>query len=271
MSPSPSFRDVELLSAYLDGQLSQADSARLEARIKTETELRTVYDDLRRSRALLRKLPARRAPRNFRLTPEMAGIRPPLPRFFPVFRLASALAAILLFFSYAINLSVSTTAASTRAAAPASAFAVGGGAPEEQPSEQMTVEETQTPQTMDAYAPTETEALQDNAAPAGTEAQPAQPGPQAKLSPYAQPEQPQPVSLPVPPAWLLGLLALAVTSAGAGLIIRNKAERDWRKAHALAPQKMTARDILVFGLALLLIILLGAGIYWMSTTIFYAP
>src|SRR4051794_13649535 len=103
MSQTSSFRDVELLSAYLDGQLSGADSVRLESRIKTEPELRAVYVDFRQARSFLRRLPARRPPLNFTLTPKRAEIKPPLPRIFPVFRLASALATILFFFSYAIN------------------------------------------------------------------------------------------------------------------------------------------------------------------------
>src|SRR6201999_2324225 len=98
-------RDLEQLSAYLDGQLPQADSARLETRIKTDPELRSVYENLRQARSLLRQLPARRAPRNFRLTPKMAGVKPPLPRAFPVFRLASVLAGILFFLGYVVNLS----------------------------------------------------------------------------------------------------------------------------------------------------------------------
>ena len=47
-------RDVELLSAYLDGQLKPSDSARLESRLKSEPELVSVMDDLRAARNLLR-------------------------------------------------------------------------------------------------------------------------------------------------------------------------------------------------------------------------
>ena len=54
-------RDVELLSAYLDGQLKPSDSARLESRLKSEPELVSVMDDLRAARNLLRRLPQRRA------------------------------------------------------------------------------------------------------------------------------------------------------------------------------------------------------------------
>ena len=96
-------RDLELLSAYLDGELNPSDSTRLEARLKTNPELVSVLDDLRAARTLLRKLPNRRAPRNFTLTRKMVGLNPPLPRSYPVFRFATVLATLLFFFTFGIN------------------------------------------------------------------------------------------------------------------------------------------------------------------------
>lgn len=275
----PSFRDIELLSAYLDGELPQADSARLEARLKSDPQLRSVYDDLRQSRAFIRKMPARRAPRNFTLTPQMAGIKPPLPRAFPVFRLASALAAILLFFSFAANLTVPALA-TLRAAAPPPAFGMGGGGGGAEPSAQLAgpapTEELQAPQaaaTQDLFAqdnatiaPTATPQISGEAA---TQVEPAQ-----KFAPYAQPTlEPTsvPVNLPVPPVWLFGLLALALLSGGAALAVRFKAEQDWRKANAARPGGWDRKDLLILALVLLIALLLGAGIYWMATTSFYMP
>jgi hypothetical protein len=52
---------------------------------------------------MLRQLPMRKAPRNFRLTPKMVGKNPPLPRAYPAFRFTSALATILLFLSFGLN------------------------------------------------------------------------------------------------------------------------------------------------------------------------
>jgi hypothetical protein len=103
-------RDLELLSSYLDGQLSPSDAARLESRLKTDTQLASVLNDLRATRTLLRKLPARRAPRNFTLTRKMVGQNPPLPRAYPLFRFASALATLLFVFSFGLN-SISRMAA----------------------------------------------------------------------------------------------------------------------------------------------------------------
>jgi anti-sigma factor RsiW len=96
-------RDVELLSAYLDGQLPPSDSARLESRIETDGELASTLDDLRAARTLLRKLPKRRAPRNFTLTRKMVGLNPPLPRTYPAFRFATTIATLLFFITFGVN------------------------------------------------------------------------------------------------------------------------------------------------------------------------
>ena len=116
------FRDVELLSAYLDGQTSPSDLTRLESRLASDPELAATLQALRESRGLLRRLPKRRAPRNFTLTPKMVGQKPPLPRSYPIFRFATALAAFLFVFTYATN-QVSIMASS----APQAAYGIGGG------------------------------------------------------------------------------------------------------------------------------------------------
>ncbi|NOT04811.1 MAG: hypothetical protein HOP27_09465, partial [Anaerolineales bacterium] len=97
------FRDIEQLSAYLDGQLSPSDSARLESRITADPELASALSDLRAARGILRKLPARKAPRNFTLTRQMVGLKPPLPRTFSFFRFSTAFATILLILTFAAN------------------------------------------------------------------------------------------------------------------------------------------------------------------------
>ena len=96
-------RDLELLSAYLDGELNPSDSARLESRLKNDAALVSVLDDLRAARTFLRKLPKRRAPRNFTLTRKMVGLNPPLPRSYPAFRFVTAVATLLFFFTFGIN------------------------------------------------------------------------------------------------------------------------------------------------------------------------
>jgi hypothetical protein len=65
-------RDLELLSAYLDGALNSEDRAALEARLETDATLRDELEGLRATVELLRGLPTLPAPRNFTLTPEQA-------------------------------------------------------------------------------------------------------------------------------------------------------------------------------------------------------
>lgn len=90
----------EALSAYLDNQLPPKDRARLEARLKQEADLRQALEELRRTRAVLRSQRPLRAPRNFTLTPAMAGVKrqkaQSLGSPFGVLRLASVLATIFL-------------------------------------------------------------------------------------------------------------------------------------------------------------------------------
>ena len=117
---TPSSRDLEQLSAYLDGQLSRSDQTRLESRIHSDPAFASALEQLRQTRALLRRTPHRRAPRNFTLTPRMAGIRPPVPRLVPVLSWASAVAALFFIFTLGAGLvgQLSFGAAATSAAAP---------------------------------------------------------------------------------------------------------------------------------------------------------
>jgi len=98
MRTNISMRDWEALSAYLDGQLTTKESTHLEARVKKEPELRHLLEVLSQTRAALHSQPKLRTPRNFTLTPEMAGIQPgarSAPNPYPLLRLASALATVL--------------------------------------------------------------------------------------------------------------------------------------------------------------------------------
>jgi hypothetical protein len=101
---SPSFRDMEALSAYLDGQISPSERTRLEKRLQSDAFLAAALQELRQTRTLLRRTPKRRTPRNFTLTPRMAGIRPPVPRLVPVFSWASAVAMVLFIFTLGITM-----------------------------------------------------------------------------------------------------------------------------------------------------------------------
>jgi hypothetical protein len=92
-------KEWEALSAYLDGQLSTNDRIRLEELLTERPEMRVALKDLRRTRDFLRSQPSLRAPRNFTLSPQLAGIRTKergSSFAFPVLSAVSALASILL-------------------------------------------------------------------------------------------------------------------------------------------------------------------------------
>ena len=89
-------RDIERLSAYLDGDLSPSEVEQLEARLQHEADLRRLFEELRYTVIQLKELPTVRAPRNFTLTPSMAGVKPRRQPLFGFFRFASAVAAVAL-------------------------------------------------------------------------------------------------------------------------------------------------------------------------------
>jgi hypothetical protein len=99
MTTKISPKEWEALSAYLDGQLSTNDRIRLEELLTERPEMCIALKDLRRTRDFLRNQPSLRAPRNFTLSPQLAGIRIKergSSFAFPVLSAVSALASILL-------------------------------------------------------------------------------------------------------------------------------------------------------------------------------
>ncbi|HSQ27792.1 MAG TPA: hypothetical protein VLM80_11770 [Anaerolineales bacterium] len=99
MNGKVSLRDYEALSAYLDGSLEEQNLTRLEKRLQVEENLKQELEVLRRTRVILRSQPRLRAPRNFTLTPQMAGGRQQARNTmgaFSALRLASVLATIFL-------------------------------------------------------------------------------------------------------------------------------------------------------------------------------
>jgi hypothetical protein len=97
-------QDQQLLSAYLDGQLSKRERAQLETRLSTQPGLNNELESLRRTRALLRLTPQRRAPRNYTLKPETVAEKHRGFQWVPTLRFSSALASILAMASIAFNL-----------------------------------------------------------------------------------------------------------------------------------------------------------------------
>lgn len=97
MKNEVSNRDLELLSAYLDKELNPKERAYVEERLQSNPVLRSILGELHQNRAALRSLPRLRAPRNFTLSPELAGIKPK-KRTYPAFALVSALSSLVLIF-----------------------------------------------------------------------------------------------------------------------------------------------------------------------------
>ena len=89
-------RDLERLSAYLDGALSEKEASRLEARLREDPTLRHAFQELKATAQMVASLSEAPLPRSFTLTPEMVGIRE-RSRVYPVMRLATALAVFAFF------------------------------------------------------------------------------------------------------------------------------------------------------------------------------
>ncbi|MDQ2692194.1 MAG: hypothetical protein M3Y68_09200 [Chloroflexota bacterium] len=221
-------RDIELLSSYLDGQLKPSEAARLESRLSTDRELRSVLDDMRSTRSLLRQLPARKAPRNFTLTPKMVGKNPPLPRTYPAFRFVTTLASVLLFFTLGVNYLVPQMASQPPA------FGMGGGgAPEVFSAQAPETTESAMEEAPAAEPPAELLPA-PNATPlpgedARSEEEPGAAGAADQSQLQNVPPVGREVAPPVPPVWQLILAGVVVLGALGMVMMRRLAAERWRQ------------------------------------------
>lgn len=94
-------KDFNRLMAYMDGSLSKKDRVRFENKLETSVELKQALLQQKRLKAALRSLPVKNAPRDYMLTPDMVKIHNKVSPMFPVFRFASAAAAIMLMLVFA--------------------------------------------------------------------------------------------------------------------------------------------------------------------------
>lgn len=119
MNGDLSFREYERFSAYLDGQLSPEEAIRLEEDLRRNPQWQLALDELRETRALLRKAPRYRAPRNFTLTPEMVG-KTARQGFFSFLsaRFAASMAAVALVATLVLQFLPALRFASPMASAP---------------------------------------------------------------------------------------------------------------------------------------------------------
>ena len=117
-------RDLERLSAYLDGDLRSQEAENLKARLGREPELRQAFDELQQVVSAVRGLPQMRVPRNFALRP--ADSARPASRAFPYLRFATVLATALFVLTTGLR-TLTSGSFSMGAAAPLAQLPVGGG------------------------------------------------------------------------------------------------------------------------------------------------
>jgi len=222
--------DIEQLSAYLDGELNRSELAKTESRLKSDPEFESAMKDLRATRTLLRRLPTRKAPRNFTLTRKMVGQNPPLPRVYPIFRLATVVSVLLFFFSIGIN-SFGTEMASQNVA-----FGIGGGGGGDSFAEQApAMDEPAAPAPINPAAESE---LYSNA--------PATEEPSVALAPAGaastedasrtietealktDEDQVQVAQKLISPTWQITLIAVALAGAVLMLLMRQLSARRWK-------------------------------------------
>jgi hypothetical protein len=188
-------------------------------------------EDLRAARGMLRQLPARKALRNFTLTRKMVGLKPPLPRVYPIFRFATALATVLLVLTFAINSVGSQMTFGAQAPLIDAGGGYGGcqqcgGGPESSEAPVPEAAATEAPAATElpaaepsfVIAPTLTPAAADN-------------GRQA-LSQTAEPSAEKQAGAPsdafVPVNWQIGLVIIAVISASVAFLLRRYAIQKWK-------------------------------------------
>jgi hypothetical protein len=121
--------DDEMLSAWVDGALSDAEREAVTAAMARDPALRERARDLRATVALLRALPRPMPRRTFILTPEMiAPVRPVRPtwftRFFPTMAVVSAVAAVLCFALFLGDVRTNGFRATTRPASRSTSRAI---------------------------------------------------------------------------------------------------------------------------------------------------
>ena len=215
-------KDLESLSAYVDGVLSARAQAGLEARLQADPELRLAVAELRSVEASLAGLPQRRAPRNFTLREADVGRHARRPAL-PYLRFATIVASALFVLTSAVrSLSLPVL---QMASAPAPQFAA-----EVQGEMEPLIAATQAGDELRVEAPAAAaleEGLADALAPVST----------PTLAPTACPECPT---------------SFATATAETGVSSNEAAAEAGREAPAIAPlaaaQWLLALAAIVFGL-----------------------
>ncbi len=127
MKPQLTPKDWQLLSEYLDGQLSQRDQTKLEQRLKKQSELQNALTEMRQMRQVLRAVPRKKVPHNFTLTHNMVAEQQQSTGFLhwiPALSLSSALATLILVVSLLLGGTPALSGAARATQAPAQSQAL---------------------------------------------------------------------------------------------------------------------------------------------------
>ncbi len=233
--PQLNDRDLELISAYIDGQLSAEERREVERRLDNEANLRLAYEELRATVQVLRDLEPVRPPRSFTLDPANVALqRPPATRlgWGRLLQVAGVFAAVLV-----AAIGTLSVIGSLGSGAPASAPMV--AAPTTAPASPLELRESApTPERSDIAAAPAT--LDDGSGPVAPQARATvvatevaalpdvAPQPTIVTTPaisspgtveLAQPKPPADSTLPATPPDLTLLLTLAVVALAAGGVL----------------------------------------------------
>lgn len=106
-SQSLSDRDYELISAYLDGEVDVRQKTVIENLLARDAQFKSAYEQLSRTRCLMRSQPLLRAPRNYTLSAKMLSVSQASPKVFLPFplllRIVSAFAGLVFLVLFGLN------------------------------------------------------------------------------------------------------------------------------------------------------------------------
>jgi anti-sigma factor RsiW len=96
--------DWEILSAYLDGQVTDREKEQLRLRLDSDPALQHALEEMQRTKMVLRSVPRKRVPHNFTLTPAMLPKRKAWFGLVPNLRYGSGAATLVPTLSFASGL-----------------------------------------------------------------------------------------------------------------------------------------------------------------------
>jgi hypothetical protein len=101
MSKTLTFKQYQMISAYIDGRCSDREKAKVESLCAANAHFASTLAEFKRSQKMLKALPRVKVPRNFTLSPALAPQKP--QRFFlaPALNYAALTAALLCVFLFA--------------------------------------------------------------------------------------------------------------------------------------------------------------------------